>query len=198
MTVVSPVSASPTCSLVSPTWYECPIPITIFCIFLFLFIYSLVVTISLTHIITDKEFSEEKYGKSIREIMNIYILNLVVTFISLLVLAFFLYQLIPKDTAEGIFNEYFGMIMVFYIIIVSAWTISAFKGIQNMNKTGVNAVAGIALAFSLLAFVLYVIRLFLIKKVATQKGIPQSSVKLKDVKQYIKKKTSTKPKPATV
>ena len=125
-----------------------------------MFIYSIVVLINTSSMIVDKEFSEEKYGKSLYNIFLIYIVNLVVTFLSFIVILYFLYKIIPDDYVKGLFNDIVGIVFALYIIIVSSWTISMYQKIQHMNKSIVDGFAGAALALSLLILILYAYQIY--------------------------------------
>lgn len=150
----------PKCSVTGNNWYECPVPITIFTLFLFTFIYSIVVLINTSSMITDKEFSEEKYGKTLYDIFLIYIVNLVVTFLSLIVILYYIYKIIPEDYVQGLFNDIVGIVFALYIIIVSSWTINVYQKIQNHSKGVLFGFAGTALGLSLLILILYVYQIY--------------------------------------
>jgi len=147
------------CSFTSNTWYKCPISVTIFCLFLFIFIYSLVVLVDTSKIITDKDFSEEKYKKSLSDIFVVYIINIVVTFISLIVILYYLYKIIPDKYVENVFNDFVGILFALYIIIVSSWTIQLYNHAENVPKNEIRGFAGAALFVSLLVIVLFIVKI---------------------------------------
>jgi len=163
------------CNISSPEWYRCPIPITIFTIFLFLFIYSIVVLVKCTQIITDKHFDSDEFNTTLYDVFVIYIVNLVVTFISLIVILFFLYKILPESVSESLFNDYAGMIFVLYIFIISCWTLSVFGHIKNVFQGDVQVVAGIALSLSCVAIILYTIKIVLAYRYNTSLDIGQIS-----------------------
>lgn len=150
------------CLITSDKWYQCPIPITIFVIFLILFIYSLISVIKCSKLITSKEITEPN---EIKKIFTTYILNIILTFISLLVIAFFIYNLIPKDVVEGVFNDYIGIIIVLYAIIILSITIHMFSKLkEKTNVSDINIAGGISLAISCIALILFIARLVLAYK----------------------------------
>jgi hypothetical protein len=105
-----------------------------------------------------------------------------VTFISLIVILFFLYKILPESISESLFNDYAGMIFVLYIFIISSWTLSTFGKIKNIVQTDIQTVAGIALSLSCIAIILYSIKIALAYKYGTSLNVKQIS------KAYSKKK----------
>jgi uncharacterized BrkB/YihY/UPF0761 family membrane protein len=175
------MSETQNCSILSKKWYECPIPLTIFIIFIFLFVYSLVILVDCTAIITDPNYSEEKYGKTIQEMFNVYIINMIVSFLSLMVVLFYLYRILPDEYVEGVFNDYVGIIFSIYILIVSSWTINLFSGAQNVPKSEINIFSGIALVVSLLSIILFIAKIYLSSQIAKQQNINIKDVSLKKI-----------------
>lgn len=168
------------CAISSPDWYKCPIPISIFCIFAFIFVYSVVVLIRCSNMITSNTQSQ-----NMKEIFTVYIINIVVTFLSLMVILFFLYKIIPPDWEDGIFNDAVGMIFMFYILIVSSWTLHLFNHIEGIEKKEIQIFAGIAIGLSCVALVLYGSKHALAAKYGTKADFGQIA------KQYAK--TAKKP-----
>jgi hypothetical protein len=173
------------CEISSPEWYKCPIPTTIFVIFLFLFIYSIIVLVKCTSIITDKQYSTDQYNQTLYNIFMVYIVNLVITFISLLVIMFFLYKLLPTKITNSLFNDYIGMTFMLYIFIISCWTLHLFNNIKNINQTDVQVVSGLALSLSLIAIILYIVKI-----ICVSQGI---GFNYKQISTHISKKLSSKP-----
>lgn len=153
-----PIEQQQLCSVNSQKWYKCAFPVAIFSIFTFLFIYSLVAIIKCSELITDKHLEEK--GLTLNQVFAIYIINLIVTFVSLLIIVFFIYRLIPKETAEGLFNDYVGIAVSIYILVVSSCTIHLFSRAQNTVKADINAMGGIALILACLAIIIYSLKIY--------------------------------------
>lgn len=140
-------------------WYTCTFSIFIFLSFLFLFIYSLIVLGFTSNLLMENDFSSETYHVDIREIMTTYILNIIITFISILVLCYFLFQLLPKHFLSIFMNQYLVIVFASFIIAVSSVTIHYYRQIENFNTAGVITIASIALVLSILLIVFYSVRI---------------------------------------
>lgn len=122
------------CSFESKTWYLCPHLLTIFIIFIFLFIYSLRIVIQCTCMITDPQFNESKYNVQLNELFTLYILNIIVTFISVLVIIYFIMKAMPATINEFLISNTIGCIFVSYILIAAIITLSIFRKLQSSSK----------------------------------------------------------------
>jgi len=168
------------CSVNSQEWYLCPIPITIFCIFLFLFIYSLVAVYKCSRLIYDKNLEEK--GVTINQVFSVYLTNIIITFVSLLILFFFLYRLLPKKLSEELFSDYLGIVVSLYILIISSMTIHLFSKTKDVTKGDINSIGGLALAFSCIAIIIYSLKIYVYMKYGAQ------NLSFKSLNQAVKKK----------
>jgi len=146
------------CSLNSKTWYLCPYLLTIFIIFIFLFIYSLRIVIKCTSMITDPQFSEEKYNIKLNELFTTYIINLLVTFISVFVIIYFIMKAMPTSLNEFMISNTIGIIFTTYILIVSIITIIVFRKVKQTSKD-ILIISCLALVLSFVNLVFYVTKL---------------------------------------
>lgn len=146
------------CSLNSKTWYLCPYLLTIFIIFIFLFIYSLRIVIKCTSMITDPQFSEEKYNIKLNELFTTYIINLLVTFISVFVIIYFIMKAMPTSLNEFMISNSIGIIFTTYIMIVSIITIIVFRKVKQTSKD-ILIISCLALVLSFVNLVFYVTKL---------------------------------------
>lgn len=146
------------CSLNSKTWYLCPYLLTIFIIFIFLFIYSLRIVIKCTSMITDPQFSEEKYNIKLNELFTTYIINLLVTFISVFVIIYFIMKAMPTSLNEFMISNTIGIIFTTYIMIVSIITIIVFRKVKQTSKD-ILIISCLALVLSFVNLVFYVTKL---------------------------------------
>ena len=146
------------CSLNSKTWYLCPYLLTIFIIFIFLFIYSLRIVIKCTSMITDPQFSEEKYNIKLNELFTTYIINLLVTFISVFVIIYFIMKAMPTSLNEFMISNSIGIIFTTYIMIVSIITIIVFRKVKQTSKD-ILIISCLALVLSFINLVFYVTKL---------------------------------------
>jgi hypothetical protein len=101
--------------------------------------------------------------------------------VSLLVLVFFLYRLIPPEFSEGVFNDYVGIVIVLYILIISSWTIHLFSKLEDTSVLDINIMGGIALALSCIAIIIYGGKIFLAHKYKAQ------NLSFKSITQAMKK-----------
>lgn len=150
--------AQQNCSLNSKTWYLCPYLLTIFIIFIFLFIYSLRIVIKCTSMITDPQFSEEKYNIKLNELFTTYIINLLVTFISVFVIIYFIMKAMPTSLNEFMISNSIGIIFTTYIMIVSIITIIVFRKVKQTSKD-ILIISCLALILSFVNLVFYVTKL---------------------------------------
>jgi len=150
--------SSPSDCLHTHPWYQCPFAIVLFLGFLFLLIYSIIVLSSTSKLLTDNAFSEQKYGISLREAMTTYILNIIVTFMTLLVLCYFLFQLLPPSITSIVFNQYLGGLFTLWILIVSSITIHTYQQVEHHSTSGVIGVSSIALVLSVAILIYYLIQ----------------------------------------
>lgn len=142
-------------------WYTCPFSIFIFISFLFLFIYSLIVLGYTSNLLLKKDVSNhEKYKIDTKDIMVTYILNIVVTFLSVLVLCFFLFKLIPSTVLSNIINKYVAILFACFILVVSSITIHYYRYIEHYETNVVISISTIALILSCLLLFFYIIRTF--------------------------------------
>jgi len=157
------------CSLNSRTWYLCPYLLVIFIIFLFLFIYSLRIVIKCTSMITDPQFSEKKYNIKLNHLFSTYIINLIVTFISVFVIIYFIMKAMPSSLGEFFISNTIGIIFVSYIMIVSIITMIVFLKVKNASKD-IIVFASLALIFSFIGLCFYITKL-----IQSSKGRPFNS-----------------------
>lgn len=151
--------------LSSEEWYMCPIPLTIFIIFFILFLYAIYTLVRCSQLISEQsnigEFLfEAKYGKTLKDITRAYVLNMVVLLLSLIIIVFFLHKALPLSWQVGVFNEYFGMTIVFFIFIVSCWNTALFNSMTT-KPNDIITVSSIILFVTLTAIILYGVRIYL-------------------------------------
>ena len=159
---IQSISSLPDC-FHSKEWYTCGFSIFLFLSFFFLFIYSLIVLGYTSNLLLEKDFSSDTYHIDIREVMTTYILNIIVTFISVLVLSYFLFQLLPSHFLSIFMNQYLGILFASFIVAVSSVTIHYYRQIENFNTSGVLAISSIALVLSILLIIFYSIRIYLFR-----------------------------------
>lgn len=158
--------------LTSPTWYECPIPLTIFVIFFILFIYSILVLMQLTGIIkkatekTQEEFENET-GHTLKQYTQAYVLNIIFCFLSLLVLVFFVYKSIPEDIQEGAFSGSIGIAVLVILLILSSWNIHVFRMIKKQTSATSTVVASSAIILTIVLVAIILIGFEIYKARAT-------------------------------
>ena len=120
-------------------WYNCPIPVIVFAIFVFLFIYSLFALVALSKIIQkatneDTQKFENETGHSLKQYTQAYTINIILCFISLLVIAFFIYKSIPQNIQTGVFNKIVGIIVLLFVVIITSWNIHIFRLIRSKSQ----------------------------------------------------------------
>jgi len=155
------------CSFDSKTWYLCPYLLTIFIIFIFLFIYSLRIVIKCTSMITDPQFNESKYNIKLNELFTLYIINIIVTFISVFVIIYFIMKAMPATINEFLLSNTIGCVFVSYIFIACIFTLSIFRKVQSSSKDILVFIV-LAMIASFIGLVFYITKL-----VHTSKEIQQ-------------------------
>jgi len=153
--------------LLLPTWYECPIPLTIFILFFVLFLYSILVLIQLSNIIkkaTEKtrEQFENETGHTLKQYTQAYVLNTIFCFLSLLILVYFIYKSIPVSIQESAFSGAVGIFILFVLLIMSSWNIHVFRMIKNQSSgtQTVTITSSIILVIVLLAILLIGVEIY--------------------------------------
>ena len=117
-------------------WYEHPVLLATFLVFLFLFvfsIYALTATGSLikkSQDMTKSQF-EEKYGQSIAQIETAYVINTIILIFSLLVVMYFMAKLIKVEKTLVLINDYVGIVFLLFIIFASSYNINTFNSVTN-------------------------------------------------------------------
>jgi hypothetical protein len=108
--------------------------------------------------ITDPQFSEEKYNIKLNELFTTYIINLLVTFISVFVIIYFIMKAMPTSLNEFMISNSIGIIFTTYIMIVSIITIIVFRKVKQTSKD-ILIISCLALVLSFINLVFYVTKL---------------------------------------
>jgi len=147
--------------LASPQWYRCPLPLATFVVFVLLFLYAIYILVKCTSLISkhgrigDAAF-QEKYGKKVSDINKVYVINMIVMILSLIVVVFFLHKALPVGHQALLFNEYLGGVILLFIFVVAAWTLSVLNGIaQHTPETLATTITSIILIVSMAGLGLY-------------------------------------------
>lgn len=117
-------------------WYEHPVLLATFLVFLFLFVFSIYALTSTGSLIrkgqdmTKADF-EEMYGQSITQIETAYVINTVILIFSLLVVMYFLSKLIKLESTIVLINDYVGIVFLLFIIFASSYNINTFNSVKN-------------------------------------------------------------------
>lgn len=165
-------------------WYNCPIPVVVFVIFVFLFIYSLFALVALSKIIQkasneDAQSFENEMGHSLKQYTQAYVINIILCFISLLVIAFFIYKSIPENIQTGVFNQTAGILVLLFIIMITSWNIHVFRLIKSKSQEtqSIVTISILVLVLSLIAGGLLGYETF--KKISDNKAAPKKKLSKK-------------------
>ena len=148
------------------SWYRCPLPLTVFIVFLVLFVYSIYIVISCTNIIRDynslgsDQAFKDKYGKTLKDVTKVYVINMVVMVLSLIVLVFFLHKALPVSMQAGLFNDTAGGIILLYVFVVSAWTLAMFNQMKDKKHSTIAWFSAIILVVCLVAMGISAYRIY--------------------------------------
>jgi len=117
--------------------------------------------------ITDPQFNESKYNIQLNELFTLYIINIIVTFISVFVIIYFIMKAMPATINEFLLSNTIGCIFVSYIFIASIFTLSIFRKLQSSSKDILVFIV-LAMIASFIGLVFYITKL-----VHTSKEIQQ-------------------------
>ena len=123
-------------SVTDHDWYEHPILLATFLVFLFLFIFSIYALSATGNLIgksqdMTKEQFKEKYGQEISQVETSYIINTIILIFSLLVVFYFLSKLIKLESTLVLVNDYVGISFLLFMIFAASYNVSTFKNVQN-------------------------------------------------------------------
>jgi len=163
--------------LAGQEWYRCPLPMTIFIVFLILFIYSIGILIKCSNLIREHSNEgdaafEAKYGKKINAFTQVYVINMIVMILSLIVLVFFLHKAIPVSRQALFFNEYLGALIVLYMFIVSAWTLSVFNSVKGQEEGATTGFTAVILVVSMAGLAVYGYQIYQYVQAYPSQGAP--------------------------
>jgi cation transport ATPase len=125
--------------LAGKEWYNCPIPVIVFVVFVLLFIYSVFALVALSKIIQkaateDAQTFENETGHSLKQYTQAYVINIILCFVSLLVISFFIYKSIPENIQAGVFNQAVGIAVLLFVIVITSWNIHVFRLIKSKSE----------------------------------------------------------------
>lgn len=135
-------------------WYEHPVLLATFLVFLLLFIFSIYALTATGNLIkksqdmTKNQF-EQQYGQSISQIETVYVINTVILVFSLLVIVYFLAKLIKVESTLVLINDYVGIIFLLFIIFASSYNINTFNSVVNSGTA--STVASISIVLVVIA-----------------------------------------------
>jgi magnesium-transporting ATPase (P-type) len=147
-------------------WYSCPIPLATFIIFFLLFLYSCYIMAQCGSLIRSAEdigtdAFTAKYGKTLKDVATIYVMNLVVCVLCIIVLTFFLYKSLPVKLQSALFNQYVGASIVLVVFIITSATLAFFNSIgsEGKSKTAIWTTS-VFLVLTLVALSLYAYKIY--------------------------------------
>jgi len=138
--------------LIKYEWYECPISIAVFSLFVLLFIYSIIICAHNWKKIN--EYSSEIFRdpKTLQRLEKLYMVNLISCFVSFAVIVFFVSRAVPLTHFMGVFNESIAAVLILFLIIVSSWNISVYNSDEmkrDTSNTSIQSINGAVLGISL-------------------------------------------------
>lgn len=139
--------------LIQYEWYECPISIAVFSLFVLLFIYSIMICYHNWKQI--KKYSSEillRDQDTLHKLEKLYTVNLISCFVSFAVIVFFISRAVPLTHFMGVFNQYVAAILVLFLIIVSSWNIGVYNTEEmktDSSNTSIQSTNGVVLGISL-------------------------------------------------
>jgi hypothetical protein len=168
----------------------------VFIVFLVLFVYSIYIVISCTNIIRDynslgsDQAFKDKYGKTLKDVTKVYVINMVVMVLSLIVLVFFLHKALPVSMQAGLFNDTAGGIILLYVFVVSAWTLAMFNQMKDKKHSTIAWFSAIILVVCLVAMGISAYRIYenVAPTVASRSSHSQHAAKQQHAKQQHAKK----------
>ena len=146
--------------LIGNEWYECPISIAVFCLFVMLFIYSLYICshnwaliVKYSHPSTISDTIEKIHDPELlQKLEKLYIMNLIACFVCFGVITFFIAKAVPLTHFMAVFNETIAILLVIFLIIVSSWNISVYnsKSLQSDSHNAIQSINGTVLSISII------------------------------------------------
>jgi membrane protease YdiL (CAAX protease family) len=140
-------------------WYQHPLLLCVFLVFLFLFIfsiYALTMTgglIKNSQDMTKDEF-KNKYGQDISQIEACYVINTITLIITVLVLMFFLSKLIKLKQLVALLKNYTTIALLLFIVFAASYNVNTFDQTQNTNASNVSSVSIVIIIIALIGLIL--------------------------------------------
>lgn len=138
--------------LIQYEWYECPISITVFSLFVLLFIYSIIICTHNWKKINVYSSQILRDPKTLQRLEKLYMVNLVSCFVSFAVIVFFISRAVPLTHFMSVFNESLAAVLILFLIIVSSWNISVYNSDEmkiDTSNTSIQSINGAVLGISL-------------------------------------------------
>jgi len=148
-------------------WFECPLSITIFTVVLILFLYSCIVLGYLSRTLvtysttssSEEEENEKDEEASVHDLMVTYILNVVLTIMSLLVLGYYLFQFFPPSILRAFMNRYAAIALSLLLLIITSITIHTLRSVRRIDPSVALSFSVVVLLFSIALLCYFAVRL---------------------------------------
>ena len=139
-----------TCVSSNP-WYQCVPTILIFSFFVLLLLYTLFMTGAAWNKITQftQDVTTNDARHELKRLHVLYLLNLIASIVSLIIVLFFVVRAFPNLAFWEIFNEYFAAGIVIFLVVITSWNIHIYRTLEDGERhSGIQAVNGLILGIS--------------------------------------------------